>query len=335
MRSFLMMLSVAGVAALCAAQPALAQAPGGTPEPFAGGRAGPGNPSDPNPVRSTVETTASRLGSGSVRGVRRDQGNPRRNQAEAQQSDPAAVLAAAQEQAAASGTECQVQEAVARGQIGDAPVFEASCATGPGYLFVASTPPQALDCVLLGSQAQVVRERDPNADVGAQCSLPANQDVLRVVAAYSVQAGVTCTVDEGRAAGRSPAGNIIYEVGCANAQGYWLEKTASGWDKTECLEVVSQSAVCRFTTTAEGAASVKAMLAGSDAAGCDVTQARFMGENSNGRFYEAKCAAGDGFIARIQETAVQQVYPCQEAQRIGGGCTLTQVAAAPATTEQN
>ena len=69
-----------------------------------------------------------------------------------------------------------------------------------------------------------------------------------------------------------------------------------------------------------------------EAAGCDVTEARLMGQNANGMFYEAKCAGADGVIARVNaENVVQQIYPCATAQRIGGGCTLTPApAAAPA-----
>lgn len=192
-----------------------------------------------------------------------------------------------------------------------------------------------MDCVLLASQGRILRESDPAAEIGTQCALPANANMLDVISAYAREAGITCTVDDGLAVGRSTAGAPIYEIGCSGAQGYWIEKTGAGWDKTECLQVITQDATCRFTTPADGAASVKAMLAGSEAATCDVSQARFMGENANGRFYEAKCAAGNGFVARVENASVQQVYPCQEAQRIGGGCTLTQVAAAPAATEQN
>ena len=54
-----------------------------------------------------------------------------------------------------------------------------------------------------------------------------------------------------------------------------------------------------------------------------------MGQNANGMFYEAKCEGADGVIARLNaENAVQQIYPCATAQRIGGGCKLT---TAPAT----
>ena len=87
----------------------------------------------------------------------------------------------------------------------------------------------------------------------------------------------------------------------------------------------------RFTTTAENATFVKALLAGSEAASCNVVEARLMGQNANGMFYEAKCDGADGVIARVNaENAVQQIYPCATAQRIGGGCKLTTAPAAAA-----
>lgn len=247
---------------------------------------------------------------------------------------PEQIKASAEALITATGTTCQATESTLRGQIGEGQsVYEVSCATGPGYVLISSTPPQAVDCVLLSGQADISRARDPDADVGLQCLIEANKDVVKVVAGYAAAAGVTCTVDQGASVGKSSEGNIIYEVGCAGADGAWLEKTATGWAKTTCLQVVSSNGKCHYTTPAEQAATVKAWFANSAAAPCDVTETRFMGSNANGSFYEAKCAAGDGLIARFNtDMAVQQVYPCAEAATIGGGCKLgvAPVAAAPA-----
>jgi hypothetical protein len=210
--------------------------------------------------------------------------------------------------------------------------YEAACATGPGYIVIGSTPPQAIDCVLLAGQADIERARDPAADVGTQCVIPQNADVVRVVAAYASEAGVTCTVDQGASIGKSDEDNLIYEVGCAGTDGYWLERQPAGWKTTECTIIVTQNGVCRYSTAAEQAATLKGRLAGSEAEACDVTEGRYMGANANGSFYEAKCGAGNGVIVRFNsEYAVQQVYPCEVAQRIGGGCTLTIVPPLPET----
>lgn len=250
---------------------------------------------------------------------------------------PEQSIEAAQAVATAAGLSCQVTEANRVGFTDENhPLYEAACATGPGYILIGSTPPQTFDCVELKGQADQARARDPNADVGQQCVLPKNTDTLTVFQGYATQAGVTCTVDNGTVLGKSADGALVYEVGCANAPGYWLARTASGWEVTECLQTVSTGGTCQFTTTEEYAADLQAKLANSDASDCQVQQVRLMGGNANGRFYEAKCAAGDGYIARIKDGVTEQVYACAIAQPIGGGCTLTQVPAEDAApAEQN
>lgn len=245
---------------------------------------------------------------------------------------PEANIAAAQAIATAAANPCQVTEATLLGQTAEgAKSYEAACATGPGYVFISTTPPQAIDCVLLAGQADIERARDPAAEVGTQCTLPQNTDVLRVLAAYAVEAGVPCTVDQGASIGKASSGNLIYEVGCNGVDGFWLEKTPTGWTKTECAVITTQNATCRFSTAAEAAATLKSRFAGSDAAECDVAEGRYMGANANGSFYEAKCGAGNGIIVRFDTAyAVQQVYACEVAHRIGGGCRLTVVPEAPA-----
>lgn len=269
-----------------------------------------------------------------VRGARR----PARTPAPAAAPSAEEVLAAAQTQMTASGKACVVSEAVLLGQDAQQQsIYEAACSGGPGYIVVASTPPMAVDCIELAGTAATARARNPEASVGQQCSLPANDNALAVISGWARDAGVACTIDQGLAIGKSAAGNMIYEVGCSGQDGYWLEKKADGWDIQDCLEVTASSGTCRFTTTEEQATGFRAKLAGTDAGSCDVQEVRLMGQNTNGRFYEAKCGGGDGYIARVNaEGVTQQVYPCATAQNIGGGCRLTTAApaaAAPATTQ--
>lgn len=243
------------------------------------------------------------------------------------------LIAGAQAIADSANAGCQVTEAVALGVTAEQqPIFEAACATGPGYILIASTPPQAADCVLLAGQAEIERRRNPEASVGIQCNIPVNQDVVRVISAYAQDAGIRCTVDQAASVGKTPENDLVYEVGCAGADGYWLTKLSTGWETTPCLQVLAQGGSCRYTDAAEQAASAKVMLAGSAIAACDVKQVRFMGGNANGQFYEVKCSETEGYILRTDAAnAIQQTYPCAEAARIGGGCRLTTVApAAPA-----
>ena len=297
--------------------------------PEHGGRAAPGSSVDPNPVAGTRDTSASR-----VRGNRRAQVDARaRAQAEAAAVDPATIKAEAETLFAATGTQCQITEAKLLGQTSDkTKIYEAACASGPGYIILASTPPQAMDCLVLASSAEQTRARDPNADVGSQCSLPANDNAMAVFTAFAKEAGLPCTVDQGAIIGAKPGGAIVYEIGCAGVEGAQINKAASGWEVASCMELVSANASCRFTTPAEQVATLKGWLAGSEAAACDISQARYMGKNANGSFYEAACNGADGLIARFDTAqAVQQVYPCATAQQIGGGCKLTTTppAAAP------
>lgn len=248
---------------------------------------------------------------------------------------PEQTKANAQEQATQAGTGCQVTEAKLLGITAiQTSIYEVACSAGPGYIIETKTPPLATDCVLIAHTAAAARAADPQAPVPPQCTIPANQDTQRFLKEYAQQAEVPCTVDEVSVVGRANDNAIVYEAGCSGEQGYWIKKVNDAWSKTPCIQVVAENATCRYTTTGEIAASVKKWLAGSDAASCNVTEARLMGKNANGIFYEAKCDGADGVIARLNaENVVQQIYPCATAQQIGGGCKLTTapaVAAAPA-----
>ncbi|WP_296169584.1 hypothetical protein [uncultured Brevundimonas sp.] len=293
---------------------------GGLPAPAA---AQSSNPATANPTASSVE--------GQSRSARRNRTPPRQT--------PEQIVAGAQAVATAASINCQVTQANLLGQSAEGnSLYEAACATGPGYLLVSSTPPIASDCVLIAAAATTARAADPAANVGPQCTLPANQDSKRFIMGYAVPAGVTCTVDDGAVVGRNAEGAVIYEIGCAGTDGYHIRNLNGVWSKDECIQVISRNLACNLTTPSERFATVKGWLAGSDAATCDVQDTRYMGTNTNGSFYEVKCAAGDGYIARLNDArAVQQVYPCATAQRIGDGCKLTTVATvAPpaAATEQ-
>ena len=243
-------------------------------------------------------------------------------------------MAAAQRQLESAGIECQVQEAINPGVAGDAQVYEVACLDAPGYILVASEPPQTFNCLELAGSAYVSQIEDPEADTGQQCSLPANQNGLELIGGWAREAGVTCRLDEALAIGKTSGGETVYEVGCDGVDGYHLDKTAEGWRAQDCLLVVAGQGVCRFTTPDEQKATVQAKLAGTEAADCAVEQFRLMGQNDNGRFFEVKCAAaGEGYVARIKDDVAQQIYSCATAQNIGGGCTLTQTPAA-ATSEQ-
>lgn len=251
---------------------------------------------------------------------------PRGRQARAPRAPSEAdVRTAVQGHLTALGNSCQMTEAKLLGQAPDkSSMYEIACATGPGYIVLGSTPPSATDCLVLATSAENARAKDPAAEVGTVCTLPANDNGPAVFEAYAREAGMDCVIDGAGIVGAAADGAIVYEIGCANADGARIQKSASGWTRSPCFELASINATCKFTQPAEQAATLKSWLAGSEAAACDVQQARFMGQNANGSFYEAACAGADGVIVRFNaEKAVQQVYPCAVAEKIGGGCKLT------------
>lgn len=253
---------------------------------------------------------------------------------------PEQILASAQEQMNLTDTGCQVSEARLLGvTAAGASLYEVACGAAVGYLVETKTPPQVTDCVLVAHAAAAASAAVPAPGTGGaaatpappQCTLPANADIQKFLRQYAQEAGVTCTVDQAKVRGRSNDGAVVYEIGCADGPGYWIKQSGGAWTKTPCIQVVAENATCEYTTAAENAGFVKALLAGSPAASCNVTEARLMGRNANGVFYEAKCDGADGVIARVNaENVVQQIYPCATAQQIGGGCKLTAAPAAAA-----
>lgn len=307
------------VAAFGSADVAVAQNGGdgrGTPGVTADDPLRPRNPGLPDdPYATTItHTEATRLGR-----LRRQNGV-----VPAIATDQQAIMLT-QSMANTLSLDCKVEHATLRGLNPDAlNVYEIGCLEGPGYIIAATSPrPQAADCVAIAGRVAKAMAANPAAPPGVTCTLPVNQNAQAVVASYARAAGVECTIDEGAWVGESTGGNSVYEVGCAGAGGYWVERVGGRWTATDCVKVMAQNASCDFTTATERAATIKAWLAASPASGCDVIDARYMGENANGAFYEAKCSAGGGYVARLnQARAVQQVYSCAEAATIGGGCKL-------------
>lgn len=244
--------------------------------------------------------------------------------------------AAAQALATGLNVNCQVTEATlmgARPEGGN--VYEAACASGPGYILIGTTPPTASDCVDLAGGAAIARERDPAAEVGLQCTLPANQNGLAVITGYARQAGVNCQID---AAMATAIGR--YEVGCANQDGFWIERQENTWASIPCWELKSQGELCRFTTDAEAASVWPTILAGTEASTCAVTQLREVGVERTGdrlTIYELKCAAGDGWIARMDASrAVKRLQACSDptTYSVARGCQLSPQALPEGVTAQ-
>lgn len=239
------------------------------------------------------------------------------------------VTRRAQAAATAGGLACQVTESSLLGQTTENDdLFEVACAGGVGYILTSATPPLTFDCILLAAQADRVRAEGGEVAANSTCVLPGNQNVALAIAGFAREAGITCQVDAGKALGATPEGNLVYEVGCAGADGYHIEKTAQGWNKTDCLQAMGMNLTCEFTTPAEQVAAFQPLLVDTAIDDCQAQQIGLLAQNDTGRFIEVKCASGEGYVAQVKDNAVKQVYACALAVRIGGGCKWTPVPAA-------
>lgn len=258
-------------------------------------------------------------------------GNRRPRDRRGRELTPEQITQGAQAAATAAGLSCQVSESAFLGLTNDNDnLYEVACAGGAGYILTSATPPQTFECLLLSAQADRVRAEGGEVAANSVCTLPGNQNVATTIAAFAREAGVACQVDAGKALGATPEGNLVYEVGCAGTDGYHIEKTAQGWNKTDCLQIMATNLTCQFTTVAEQLGGFQPLLVGTAIDDCTAQQIHLLAQNDTGRFIEVKCASGEGYVARVKDEAVGQIYPCAQAVRIGGGCTLTPVGAAPA-----
>lgn len=268
---------------------------------------------------------------GRIGGGREDR-NRQRQQAR-QPAPPSAeeIQAAATTVAAAVVPTCQVTESSLLGtREGGAKLYEVACATGPGYIIEAAEgAPTAADCVLQSSLAWQLRQENPEADVGLQCTLPGNQNRVQVISGYAQQAGVSCNADEAIA-----WNTRVYELGCAGTDGWRLEKAEAGtWSATPCWRyALISTGTCQLTTAEESRAEWPKLVANTEIAACNIEDVSWMGDNpQRGAFYELKCSTGEGVIVRFHEGATQQVYSCVDAVQIfSKPCELTAV---PASTE--
>lgn len=280
--------------------------------------------------RQTTQVLPGRISDGNQTDSR-----DRRNSRNARNQQPAAptaeqVAAEVAPLVASAAPDCQVTQSALLGAREDGTkLYEVACASGPGYIIEAlQTGPKANDCVLQWSFGQITREQDPAADIGLQCGLPGNQNAVQVITAYGAEAGLICEVDQAVATAVD-----AYEIGCAGRDGWRLARVAGAWDATPCWELaLTTNVTCRYSTEQDAKAEWPRLVAGTDAAACQIQDVAWMGDNpERGAFYELKCATGEGVIVRFKDGAGQQTYSCIDAEQIfRKPCSLTPAAPAAA-----
>lgn len=228
-------------------------------------------------------------------------------------SRDASAIIAARDAVRGSGIDCRVTDALVRGRDpSGAAHYEVACEEAPGFVIVGAPEYRAISCLALTSGA---RRRG-----GSGCRLAGNRDPRRHFARMATAAGVTCPVEEGTLSGLGPTGGFIYEIACRGPEGYWLERATGGWTVKDCLTVRAEGAQCRLTPQRDDAQAFLTRLAGTVLEDCGVEDVRAMGQGPSGDFYQIRCRDRDVVARFASGGGLEEVIPCAEARRIGGGC---------------
>lgn len=283
------------------------------------------------------ETSAFRVGS--TGNVRQDYDNDRsnaivRNSRRSNRTE-AQIDMATRAALTSAGVSCETVDTVEVGEIeGGKYLYEANCAEGPGYLVTSADTPAVYDCLQLASSLEMNPLEE--GETATECTLPANKNRAALIAPLARAADVSCTVDNAIHLGLASDGKNRYEIGCAGADGYWIDVDSAGAvSKISCLTVTASSGECRYTTAAEQTATLRQRFAGPNAPECTVEQGRGAGATATSEFFEVKCAGGAGYMFRTSLAGeFQQAYTCEQAVSIAGGCKLTDMTGALASVSE-
>lgn len=235
----------------------------------------------------------------------------------------ASGLLEAQDAVARVGVDRVVQRAVVRASNSRGERhYEVACSNGLGYFVVTGRSEQIHSCLLLASQYDRLAQSGESTRNAPICELATNADRSRQLAGIARDAGLTCEVDGGRVVGVSPIGSPIYEVGCRDEVGAWIERSPGGWSVVDCIEVRARNDACNYTSSTEEAVVFGRWLNGSAAGDCAPVGVEAMGRNAAGTvYYEVTCTAGDDLVVGLSpERQVTSVRRCAEAAHIGNGC---------------
>lgn len=233
------------------------------------------------------------------------------------------VMNGAKAAATAAGLSCNVTEAALRGVTPENnDLWEVACQSGPGYMITSPGKSTPYDCTVLAAQAEQAKADGVALPATATCTLKGNKSTAVNYASLATSAGIPCTVDGGLTLGVN-----AYEIGCANSDGYIIEQKDNAWSKVACWRrAASTDGACKLSTAAESNAAWKTVLAGTDAASCNVEKSRQIGIDGQKRIiYEVKCSGAPGYLARVNADAkAEMLHACADPATagIGGGCKL-------------
>jgi hypothetical protein len=216
------------------------------------------------------------------------------------------------------------------------PVYEVACQEGLGFIF-GDPDPAPLDCLKLSTSAARQKAAGQKVEVPL-CRIAANGDGQQGAYSLARQAGVACTPSKARWVGedRGKAADI-YEVGCSDNTSFIISAPQPGssakLSQESCLQgALRGDGLCEFMSK-ETAMGAIGQLASKSGKACQLKDARWIGaKQSGGSFYEVACSDGKGFMIETAATgAFTKAVDCEQADNIGGGCTLTQISTAGST----
>jgi len=220
--------------------------------------------------------------------------------------------------------------------------YEVACQEGLGYFLQdrGESGAFAFDCIQVAANAaaadaaaagQPARRGQPAAAAAAAptCALPANQNANSMIQPTVTSAGARCTVTNVNFMGQSPStGMKRYEVACNEGMGYVVDRhPTEAPAAVDCLTAGMAGQECKLTTKAQINAYIGSIASRSGRT-CAIADTRVMGSNSAGSiYYELSCSGSPGYVMETKGGAFVRALDCLEAAGIGGGCTLTNVAA--------
>lgn len=259
----------------------------------------------------------------------------------------AAGMAEAPAVAQRASIACTVADAVATGAgtvtIDGAKVavktYEVACQEGLGYFLQdrGEGGAFAFDCIQVAANAAAsnaaaaadpARRGQPAAAAAPTCKLPGNQNANAMIQPTVTQAGARCTVTNVAFLGQGTTGLRRYEVACNEGMGYMVDRhPTNAPTAVDCIAAGASGQACTLTTQAQINAYIGS-IASRSGRPCTIANTRVMGANAAGSvYYELACTGSPGYVIETKGGGFVRALDCLEATGIGGGCTLTNVAA--------